>query len=486
MSLYGGIEIPGHPDLVNVARLDRLPIPQIRRMQRYGMCVDREYFYALTDKFSTQAKQYEIDIASYIPLDRLEDFAEKSIAAEEANEGYAAINASSAEQIGKLLFDILNIGSDKPLKTTKGGQRLSTGKRQLEMIRMEHPVVPLVLRHRELKKLVTTYTTKLPRLAKFHPRGNCCPLCELPHKIDMWRVHGTFGTTRAATGRINHRNPNLGNIPTRTEDGQAVQAGFIAPPGYKIVARDLSQIELRDLAHLANAKSMIDVYAINGDIHDNTARKVFNLPPDVKPDKIKHRMASKRTNFGIQNGTTEKGLFMQLVMDYGSSGIAVPDWLTEDWCKWFITKWLEEYSEVQTYFDLQYYRARRYGMSWDLFGRIRRIPEVRSVHKWIKLEGLRQAQNLPVTSTAAGQFKLCMAQIEEGLLDLLERGHWCWPLVPIHDALLVECAEGSEEAVSLTMENAMDSCMTDKETGEHRFRVPIKSDGEVMNQWIKG
>jgi DNA polymerase-1 len=294
-----------------------------------------------------------------------------------------------------------------------------------------------------------------------------------------------MGTTRADTGRINHKNPNMGNVPTRTEDGQAVQAGFVATEGCKLVVRDLSQIELRDLAHLSQAKSMIDIYLHGGDIHDDNARKVFRLALDVKPDKIKHRMAAKRVGFGIQNGTTEKGLYLQLVMDYGANQMPIPDWLTEDWCKWFIQEFLNANPELVEYFNLQWYLARRYGLVWDIWGRIKLIPEVQSTHSWIRESGLRQAQNMPVTATAAGQLKLVMGKTEDVLRGMWDAGVWVQPLLTIHDAIMVEVEEDYAEEVSDVLEVVFNDCMRDERTGEHRFRVPIESDGEIMDRWQK-
>ena len=496
MSLYGGITLPGRPDLENVRRLDLLAIPMIRQARRLGMAIDPPHFHELTSKFSAEVAELEHDITNYIPIERLREFSDAGTDAEDEDKDLSGpgvpeasgasvtvtFNASSPEQIGKLLWDVLGIGGDKKLKRTKGGE-ISTGKKQLELVKLDHPVVPLVLRHRELKTLIKNYTVKIPRLALWHPAGSCCPVCELAHRSGAWRVHGEMGTTRAETGRINHKNPNLGNIPTRTPDGQAVQAGFIAPPGYRLVNRDLSQIELRCLAHLANCKSMIEVYEHDGDIHDDTCHRALGVPWDEKPDKFKHRMAAKRCNFGIQNGTTEKGLYLQLVMDLGTNKEPVPGWLTETWCAGFIEAWLDSRPEVREYFDLQHYRARRYGMVWDAFGRVRLIPEVRSTHSWIKQAGLRQAQNLPVTATAAGQLKLSMGMVEEALTDLRASGMWAWPVLTIHDAIKVECEEEWAEDVLEVLGTAMDGCMDDRESGERMFRVPIKSDGETMERW---
>jgi DNA polymerase-1 len=494
--LFGGVRLVNCPDLENVRRLDLLPIPMIRRAHRVGMAIDPPYFAELSSRFAAEMVTLEKDIASYIPPDRLTEFADSSEAAEEEG-GAADFNAGSAEQIGKLLFDMLKIGRDetgefrRDLKTTKGGQRLSTGKKQLELIR-SHPIVPLILRFREIRTLKRNYCDKIPRMARFHPRGECCSVCELPHDTDQWRVHGEMGTTRAETGRINHKNPNMGNNPSRSDDGQAVQAGFIAPPGFRLVASDLSQIELRDLAHLANCKSMIETYEQDGDLHTETCYKTGLTPPGRKPT-VAERMGAKRCGFGIQNGTTEKGLFLQLVMDFGNKKEPVPDWLTEDWCKWFIEQWLLVRPEVQALFDRCHYRARRYGMSWEPLGRVRLVPEVKSYLRWVREAGMRQAQNMPVTSFAAGQLKLAMGKADMLLEQMRERGVRAWPLLTIHDSIMVEAEEKYAEDALETLSVAMNTCMDSEDTGECLTRVKIKSDGEVMfdketgvSRWKKG
>lgn len=484
MALFGGVLLPGKPDLDNLRVLDKLPIPMIRRMQRAGMAIDREYFHQLSSEFAAEMQSLERDISSYIPPDRLHEFSARSAVIEE-EQGSASLNPRSAEQIGALLWDMLGVGAGQSNLKRTGQGKVSTGKKNLELVKNQHPVVSVILRYREVSKLKSTYTDTLPLLAKHHPRSNCCPICEWPHDAETWRVHGQLGTTRADTGRINHQKPNLGNVPTRTDDGQRVQAGFVASPGKLIVARDLSQIELRDLAHLSVCQAMLATYAADGDIHDMTARKVFNLPADEKPDKIKHRMAAKRTGFSIMNGTTDKGLFMQLVMDYGISKLPVPDWLTLEWCRWFIEQFLAAYPEIRDYFARMWYRARRYEMAWDSFGRVKLIPEVRSTHAWVKESGLRQAQNMPITSLAAGQLKLAMGALEETLLELLGAGVWAMPAMTIHDSIMVEVGERHAGVVLETMGRVMDAVMDDVDTGEPMLRVPIKSDGESMSYWKK-
>ena len=284
------------------------------------------------------------------------------------------------------------------------------------------------MQYRERSKLKSAFCDALPLKARHHPAGACCPVCELPHVAATNRLHTTFTTTRAITGRLSSKQPNLQQIPIRTEIGGRIRAAFVASPGTRLVSVDFSQMEIRDLAHLANATSMIRIYEADGDIHTNTAMKAFGISDASKVDKYKHRLPSKRTNFGIQNGTTKKGLFAQLVGDYWAAGIVPPDWLTEDWCDTFIADWHGVYPEVQPYFETRYYLARRYGFVWDPWGRVRYIPQVRSSLPWKVHEGLREAQNFAVTASNAEQTKLAMAECEEVFeSQMRESGVWCWP-----------------------------------------------------------
>lgn len=516
MSLFGGVTLPGKPDLANVARLDRLPIPMIRRMQRYGIAIDIPYFNELSSRFGQNMRELEKDIASYIPRELLYQFIGQSeqvesaeqarIDAEQAESGAVErmsslpeFNANSAEQIAKLLFEMLGVGGGRQLKTTAGGQRISTGKKQLEMLKGEHPVIPLVLKFREYAKLKNTYTDTLPKIARLHPRGDC-PVCELYHADPTHRVHTEIPTTRAATGRLASRNPNLMNIPGRTEEGQAVRAGFIAGKGKKLVSRDFSQIELRDAAHCANAASMIEVYEQGKDIHIFTACRAFNVSyakyaglavkkdlgtlteaeaKDFKDFSLNKRLPSKNVNFMIFYGAMAKGLQAQLAL----SGVL---WSEEE-CESFIEQWFDLYPEVRDYIETQEYRARRYGIVWDLVGRIRPVPEAQSTLVWIRSAGFRQGGNLPIQSIAAAQMKLAMGELEPRLVRRYEDGgEWVWPILPIHDQLIVEADEEVAGSVDQEMEGVFDQVMVGKQSGFDYWRCPIKSDSEVLDRWVKG
>ena len=200
MSLYGGVELPGRPSLDNTALLDRLPIPMISEMHRYGIAVDREYLWELEGILSKEADNLQRDISSYVPKDKLDEFSDKAAEIEE-NSGSATINANSADQIRELLFSVLGLGRKVELKKSVTG-KIKTDKKQLAEIEEEHPVVKLIQEYRERKKLITTYCRSLPKKAVFHPRSNSCPVCGLRHWVDTWRIHTTFSTTRTETRRL--------------------------------------------------------------------------------------------------------------------------------------------------------------------------------------------------------------------------------------------------------------------------------------------
>lgn len=519
MALFGGIELPGCPDLENVRKLDLLPLRSLYRQRRYGFAINPDYFRQLTSEFDSEMRALEKDITSFVPPEKLEEFVGKANQVEgheteeerekreveEAARGIgggdedvegkersdSTINASSAEQIGKLLFDILGLDLKQgKLKRTAGG-RISTGKAQLRALEQEHPVVKLILAYRERAKLKSTYTESLVKQAKFHPKGNCCPVCELPHRVSTWRVHTEITTTRAETGRFSSKNPNCQNIPQRSKLGERVRAGFIASPGTKLVSVDFSQIELRVMAHLAMCKSMIEIYWAGQDIHEMTAMKCFGLTKHEEVDKIKHRIPSKTANFLCVYGGSGKALYSQMLMAMlllVSEGKldAVPIWLTEQWCDQFVQDWYADRPEVLRYMEVQAYRARRYGKVWDSFGRVRPVPEVRSTHSWISAAGIRQAGNMPDQSLAAGMMKLAVAETDELLSRWLDDADiWCWPLLPVHDQLISECDENFAEELLEEKLRIFDNVMTDRQTGELRFRVPVKSDGEVMGCWKK-
>lgn len=489
MSLWGGVRLAGEPDLENVRRLDLLPLPMVSRMQRYGIAVDVDYLRNFASELGREMDDLAKDIASYIPRDQLDAFSSQSASVEEA-EGPADFNPASAVQIRSLLYEMLGVGRDRRIKRTSKGL-LSTGRKQLELCRDDHPVVAKVLEYRQRQKLKSAFADTLPREARLHPRGDC-PVCGLNHVESTHRIHTQFLTTRAETGRFASRKPNLQQIPVRSDLGQRIRRAFLASPGTRLVSVDFSQIELRDLAHLASAASMIGLYHRGLDIHLYTACQIFSrsydhyarlaklkesggLTPDEKRDwndfALNCRLPSKNVNFMIVYGATALGLQAQLAL----SGVV---W-TEEQSVRFIDRWFSLYPEVRDYIDIQHYRARRYGFVWDPFGRIRRTPEVRSSLSHIRDAGLRQAGNMPIQACSAGQMKLVMGELEELFKDIEHFETPVIPLLTIHDQLVVETPEYHSEPVCELMKEVFSNVMGGQ------WRVPIESDGEILTRWSK-
>lgn len=485
MSLYGGVNIVGQPDLENVRRLDLLAIPPTMAMMRYGIAVDREWLYELTSELDKELAELKVEICSHIPPEKLDEFIERS--GMDAEDDYLPMNVESNQQMRRLLFDVLGVGSGHRLKLTKSGD-ISTGKRQLETRKGDHAVVPKVLKYREYSKLRGTYTAKLPQMAVYHPRTRKgrCQVCDLIHLEDSWRIHTEIMWTRTSTGRAASKNPNLQNIPIRSEYGRRTRKAFMATPGTEIVGVDFSQLQLRILADRAQEPRLIWIFENNKDPHTMTAAWTFEVPED-QVDPLTQRAPSKNVNFALVFGETPRGLYEQLVSDsYGKSGIEVPDWLTESWCEEFFRKWHGIYRAVGPFMEKQYYRARRYGCTWDMFGRVRRIPEVRSVHSRVIAAGLRQAGNHPIQAPDSGFMRLAMAVAWYEVKPVFDAaGIWFWPLMTIHDELLTEVEEGYGEIAKAYLVDAFENVLTDRETGERLLRVPVKADGKVMARWGK-
>ena len=323
------------PDLLNVRNIDIGCLPLLTEMERVGTAINIPGLQALGVELTDSMRDYESKIRKHIPVDKLRELLNKpgdntppskddpdSYLSDKSDETrdpdldkldlLSGFNVNSSEKVAWLLFDILGLGRGKSLKTSGDGKRISTGKKQLEMLKDEHEVVGLLLKYREVSKLKTTYVDKLPKMAVPHNKG-LCNVCGIHHRESSHRIHTQFPSTRTETGRIASRSPNLMNIPSRTELGKKVRACFIPVSGLKWVSVDMSQIELRTLAHCAREQTMLDIYKAGKDIHIETARKAFNLGPDEPVDADMHRSPSKVVNFGVciaggQRILTDQGL----------------------------------------------------------------------------------------------------------------------------------------------------------------------------------
>lgn len=474
MALYGGINIVGKPDLENVRRLDLLPMPCINEMSRVGMAIDKEWLGNLSAQFAAEMDQLRYEICSYIPPEKLDEFIERSNM--DDDEDYLPMNVNSADQLATLLFDVLGVQHGHSVKATKSGGRASTGKKELEKFKRNHPIVPNVLEYREVAKLKSTYADALPLLAVWDD------------ETQADRIHAEFPTTRANTGRLTSKNPNLQNIPVRSERGRKVRAGFIASPGMEYVFADFGQFEMRLGAHYSKDANLVRIFSQGLDPHTDTAMRAFQKSKqevESETGKMLYRAPCKNVNFGIFYGLTPQGLYDLMMLTYATAGLDVPDWLTLQWCEQFIADWFKLYEGVNDYIENQYYRARRYRVVWTLLGRVRRVPEVRSVHKRVVAAGLRQAGNMPIQGTQADLNKIAIAEIYAAIQEIRTQGVRCWPVVSVHDEFGAEIEQGYGELLKDMMEDIMSRVMVDRETGEHMLRVPIVASGKVSQRWSK-
>ncbi len=330
-------------------------------------------------------------------------------------------NINSPKQLGDVLFN--KLGLPMPVKYGKG-KKISTAVDVLEGLAEEHEIPRLVLDYRQLTKLKSTYVDALPALIR----------------ASSGRVHTTFGQTGTATGRLSSTNPNLQNIPIRTELGREIRAAFTAEPGHVLLAADYSQIELRLLAHFSKDKLLVEAFCRGDDIHTLTASQVFGVPPlMVTPE---HRRAAKVVNFGIVYGLSAFGLSQQLGIEPGEA-------------RKFIDAYFAKYAGVRAFIDATLEQARRDGKVKTLFGRIRPIPDINSKNPNQRGFAERTAVNTPLQGTAADLIKLAMIRIDE---EIQKRGLKSRMTLQVHDELVFEVPEsevdGMKRLVREQMENA--------------------------------
>jgi len=469
----------------------------INRMVRFGMRIDTNHFADLASRLSARMSDLRCDITNEIPPESLDRFLTAMDAADgeddEADDYVAALdagsfNVDSSKKMAELLYDVLglHLSTKVKVKKTKGGDRLSTGKKTLEQLKRDHPIVAMVLEYRECSKLRGTYAVSMPKRARFHPRGPDCPECGRRHYTDERRAHTTIMSTRTTSGRLAYKNENLGNIPARTKLGAEVRAGFIPSEGYVICDRDWAQIELRLLADRSADPVMVEVYLNDGDIHVETAMRTFNIGDPTQVHKLYHRAPSKSTNFAVCYLITGAGLLDLMSVTFATANTPMPEYMTEGWCNDFIQKWFGVYSGVRRYLDAEESKIRRTGLAWTRCGRVRRIPQVRSCLGYVGDAGVREGSNHGIQGFSGDLMRLALGELEERLLDLDGYGITSFPLMAIYDQLMVETPEEHAETIDATMEDVMDNVLVDKQTGRLECLVPIKSDGKIHTErWVK-
>ena len=400
--LYYGLELP--------------LCPVLAEMERAGMLVDRR---ALAD--------FGILLDGRIQAD-------EALIYELAGEEF---NINSTQQFGRILFDKLGL---PPVKKTKTGY--STNADVLEKLRDKHPIVEAVLDYRQLAKLKSTYVDGLTKVIAADGR-----------------IHTSFQNTVTATGRLSSTEPNLQNIPVRTELGAELRKMFVAPAGRVLVDADYSQIELRLLAHIAGDEHMIAAFRTGEDIHTVTASQVFGVPPEQVTHEMRRR--AKAVNFGIVYGISD----FSLSQDIG---------VTRAEAKAYMEKYFEKYSGVHAYMTQVVERAKADGYVSTLMGRRRWLPELKSSNFNLRSFGERVALNMPIQGTAADIMKLAMIAVWRRLRTEQPQARL---VLQVHDELIVECPEGEAEQVQRLLAEEMEHVA--------ELAVPLTAEAHAGKSWAE-
>jgi DNA polymerase-1 len=391
-------------------------IPVLRDMERNGILIDVSYLEKLSKDVSKDKEKIENKMQKIVGHD---------------------FNPASPSQLATILFDELGLPT-KGIKRGKTGY--STAASELEKLEGEHEIIELIHQHRELAKLLSTYIDTLPSLAD-----------------KEGRVHTTLNQAVTATGRLSSSDPNLQNIPVRTELGRKIRRAFIAAPGTELVACDYSQVELRVVAALAKDKKMLQAFTSGADIHTTTAAEIWGVDPkDVTKDQ---RRSAKAINFGIIYGQGPMGLSR-------SAGISFAE------AKDFIAKYFDTYKGIKTYLEVTKIKARKNGYVETLFGRRRSIPDIVSGVQALQAAAERMAINMPVQGTSADLMKLAMIKVAEGLPDVSKDSRL---LLQVHDELLLEVPKKDVQNVASFVKETMERI---EEIG-----VPIVVDAKVGKNW---
>ena len=346
-------------------------------------------------------------------------------------------NINSTKQLGELLFEKLGL---PPVKKTKTGY--STNADVLEKLKSKHSIIPAIMDYRMLTKLNSTYADGLMKTI-----------------ADDGRIHTTFQNLVTATGRLSSTEPNLQNIPVRTDMGSEIRKMFIPKPGYVLVDADYSQIELRVLAHIAKDEAMIDAFRTGMDIHTVTASQVFGVPAEVVTSL--QRRHAKAVNFGIVYGISE----FSLAEDIGVSRYEA---------KAYIDSYLANYKGVKAYMKQVVENASRLGYTQTLYGRKRYIPELKSSNFNIRQGAERIALNTPIQGTAADLIKLAMIRVDKALAERYPDARL---LLQVHDELIVECPENIAQEVGELISQQMEQVAT--------LSVPLLAEAKWGRSWYE-
>ena len=403
------------PELKNVAENFDLPlIPVLYKMEHTGVAIDPGRFEALSSEFSAELRKIEQEIYELVGHE---------------------FNINSPIQLSQILFDELGLPVKGIKKTSRG---YSTGQKELDKLRGSHPIIEKIERSREVSKLLSTYIHPLPLLAdKNH------------------RIHTTYTQDVTATGRLSSINPNLQNIPVRSEDGKRIRECFIAEPGKSFVSADYAQFELRLAAALSGDQQLIDDFNSGLDIHTKTASDAFNIPMELVTKN--QRRAAKVINFGVLYGMSAKGLADAADMSFKEA-------------KAFIENYFELRAPIREYLDKTLEQGRTRGYVETYYGRRRPTPDLAAPNFLVRSAAERAAANMPIQGTEADLMKRAMIEVDKALPDGAKL------ILQIHDSLIIECDDNQVDKISTILREKMEQV-------EPKLQVKLAVDVTVGKNW---
>ncbi len=410
-------EIKKVPKFPSLAKDIEWPvIPVLADMEYVGINLNTKYIRKFADEVGDMISDYEQQIYGH------------------ADEEF---NISSPSQLAEILFVKLKIPTDG---IKKGKTGYSTAASELDKIRASHPIVDLITQYREVTKLKNTYIDTLPEQVD-----------------DNSRLHTTYSLTQAQTGRLSSHDPNLQNIPTRTDLGRRIRTAFEADKGNKLISADYSQFELRLAAAIADEKELIDMFNNDTDVHTMTSAQIYGREPEDVTKQM--RYAAKAVNFGIMYGQGPHALSQSTGMDFKAA-------------KAFIEKYFEIRPKLKEFIEHTRELAVKQGYVETMLGRRRPTPDAKSSNFMVREGALRAAVNMPIQGTAADIMKLAMIDVQKKLKD---QHNDCQLLLQIHDSILVECPAPVADRVAKLI----------KETMEDAYKLPVKLtvDTAIGDNW---
>jgi len=394
-------------------------LPVLSKMELTGVCVDRDELIHLSKSFEQQLDTIESEIYAL------------------SGEKF---NIRSSQQLGHILFEKLNLPVQKKTRKKTG---YSTDVNVLTALTEYHELPVLILRHRTLSKLKSTYSDSL--LDLIHPKTN--------------RIHTSYNQTVAVTGRSSSSNPNLQNIPIRTEEGRQIRGAFVPQKEWVLMAADYSQIELRILAHCADDPILIEAFEKDEDIHTRTATEIFQVFPSFITGEL--RRQAKAINFGIIYGMSAYGLSKQLD-------------ISNKMAQTYINNYFSRYKGVKKFIDQTIESARETRQTKTLLGRVRHLPDINSSNRNVRQFAERSAINTPIQGTAADLIKLAMIRMDKALIESNFNSQM---LLTVHDEIVFEVPKSEVAPVKRLVEEVMESVWA--------LKVPLKVNISTGNNWAE-